>query len=257
MSGEKTLMRESDLHYIYDGTLDGFYCCVYESVYARAMPAVIEPEHEAQPSLMLETFVVTDAERAAKVRGSVPKKISRRSLELVETVFLSCLEFKEMKMLRYLLLGYKEGPIIDRMLGHADVAPLLAAERHLHGESHLLRGFIRFTDYDGVLAAVISPKNFVLPSLARHFAGRYNAQQFMIYDKTHKYALLHTGGRTEILRMEQVEFPAPSPEEKEYRELWKQFYKTIAIEARENPKCRMTLMPKRYWENMTEMAPLL
>ena len=38
----------------------------------------------------------------------------------------------------------------------------------------------------------------------------------------------------------------------EYRRLWKQFYKTIAIEGRNNPRCRRTLMPQRYWGQMTE-----
>ena len=42
-------------------------------------------------------------------------------------------------------------------------------------------------------------------------------------------------------------------EELRYRVLWKRFYKTIAIAARENPRCRMTHCPKRYWENMLEM----
>ena len=42
-------------------------------------------------------------------------------------------------------------------------------------------------------------------------------------------------------------------QELRYRVLWKRFYKTIAIAARENPRCRMTHCPKRYWENMLEM----
>ena len=46
-------------------------------------------------------------------------------------------------------------------------------------------------------------------------------------------------------------------EELRYRVLWKRFYKTIAIAARENPRCRMTHCPKRYWENMLEMDCLL
>ncbi|MEG2653524.1 MAG: DUF4130 domain-containing protein, partial [Ruthenibacterium sp.] len=37
------------------------------------------------------------------------------------------------------------------------------------------------------------------------------------------------------------------------RALWQRFYQTISIAARENPKCRMTHMPKRYWENMLEV----
>ena len=32
-------------------------------------------------------------------------------------------------------------------------------------------------------------------------------------------------------------------------------YQTIAIPARHNPKCRMSHMPKRYWDNLPEMQP--
>ena len=48
-------------------------------------------------------------------------------------------------------------------------------------------------------------------------------------------------------------FRSATAEELRYRVLWKRFYKTIAIAARENPRCRMTHCPKRYWENMLEM----
>ena len=41
-------------------------------------------------------------------------------------------------------------------------------------------------------------------------------------------------------------------EELQYRRMWQTFYDTIAIQGRENPRCRMTHMPKRYWDNMTE-----
>ncbi|MFQ7855321.1 MAG: DUF4130 domain-containing protein [Eggerthella lenta] len=34
--------------------------------------------------------------------------------------------------------------------------------------------------------------------------------------------------------------------------MWRRFYDTIAIEGRENPRCRMTQMPKRFWGTMTE-----
>ena len=44
----------------------------------------------------------------------------------------------------------------------------------------------------------------------------------------------------------------PDETEARYRLLWKRFYDTIAIKERENPRCRMTNMPKRYWNTMTE-----
>ena len=34
----------------------------------------------------------------------------------------------------------------------------------------------------------------------------------------------------------------------------RRFYDTIAIRERENPRCRMNHMPKKYWKNMVEMT---
>ena len=143
------------------------------------------------------------------------------------------------------------------MLAHPDVAPLLKAEHHLMGERHLLLGFIRFSDHEGKLVATISPKNFILPFVAAHFIDRFANESFMIYDKTHRVALVYQNRQVEFVQLDEVTFLETSQEEEHYRALWKQFYKTIAIPDRYNPKCRMTHMPKRYWENMTEMKELL
>lgn len=257
MPCKKPLAEPADIVYLYDGSLPGFFCCVYESVYSHALPAGIALEHLAEPSFFRQKYIETDHSEAQKVEASIASKICPRALELVQTVFLSCLKEKELALLRFLLLAYCEGKKTVNMLGHPDVAPLLEAERHFWSERHLLLGFIRFSDYNGVLAAAISPKNFVLPFLANHFISRFSNEDFMIYDKTHKAALIYQDGEKQLISVEDMAFPDASEEEERFRGLWKQFYKTIAIEARYNPKCRMTHMPKRYWENMTEMKELL
>ena len=247
----------ADVVYHYDGSLDGFFCCVYECVYLREQPVAIVPAQEAQPALLRVKDIALDHDKARRVRDSIPAKISGDALDLVETVFLSCLKQKELRILRFLLLGYREGAKTMHMLGHPDVAPLLDAEKHLLKEAHLLKGFVRFSDYDGVLAANITPKNFILPFLANHFCARYAEEEFVIYDKTHRAALLYQNRRRSIVRLEEMPFPEADAAEERYRALWKAFYHTIGIEARTNPRCRMTHMPKRYWENMTEMRELL
>lgn len=253
----KPLALPSDIVYHYDGGLAGFFCCVYESVYFRELPTAILPDKEAQPTLFQVKSIITDQDKAARVRSSIPAKISKDALALVENVFLSCLQQKELLILRFLLLAYREGGKVLRMLGHPDVAPLLKAEKHLMGEAHLLKGFVRFSDYEGVLAASITPKNFVLPYIAGHFCARFSQEDFLIYDKTHKAALICQKGRRRIVPLDALPFPEADETETRYRELWKKFYHTVAIEARYNPRCRMTHMPKRYWENMTEMQELL
>ena len=230
MPAKRALAAPRDVVYLYDGSLAGFFNCVYESVYQHELPAAIMPEQEAQPSLMLEKWIDSDPDRAARVRASIPRKISPRALALVESVFLSCMEKKEIRTLRFLLLGYAHGGRVMQMLGHPDVAPLLAT---------------------------ITPKNFVLPRLAGHFIARYPNEDFTICDKTHGCALIYENRICRMVRIDELEFPPADETEERYRALWRQFYKTIAIEARHNPKCRMTHMPKRYWENMTEMREYL
>lgn len=243
----------ADVQYLYDGSLPGFFSCVHHSVYQRQLPAAIQPEAEAQPTLYRQLYIDTNAEKARRVKQSIPQKISPRAMELVEKAFLSCMPGKELAVLRFLLLGYGRGSEAPWLFGHPDTAPLLQAEKHLMGEQHLLRGFVRFADHGGVLTAAITPKNFVLPFLAGHFVGRYPDEDFLIYDKTHKAALVYQQKKARIVPAENIQFPEPDADERQFRALWKRFYDTIAIEGRHNERCRRTHMPKRYWENMVEM----
>ena len=256
MSGFQLLMEPKDIVYRYDGSLAGFYSCVYDCVYGRDLPLDIQAEKEAQVSLFAPRRIDTDFSRATRVRNAISQKISPRALELCEYVFLSCLPQKEMAMLRFIVLGFQTGSAIVNHMSEPVVDTMLKAEKHLRSEAHLLSGFIRFADYDGRLISTISPKNFVLPLLAPHFADRFSLERFLIYDQTHNVALVYENGRADLTELE-GEWPDISETERFYQELWTQFYHTIGIEARTNPRCRMTHMPKRYWENMVEMKPQL
>ena len=92
----------------------------------------------------------------------------------------------------------------------------------------------------------------MLPLLRAHFCARYREDRFLIYDRTHKEALFYAGGKARIRPLEDFQMAPPDEQEANYRLLWKRFYDTIAIKERENPKLRMTHMPKRYWNTMTE-----
>lgn len=257
MSGRKPLAYPSDLAFRYDGGLKGFYCCVHESVYSRQLPMAILPADDEVGLLLPERWIETDAHKAQRVRDAVRQKISPDVQDIVEKVFLSCLPQKELPMLRFLLLAFERGRTVLNMRQDADVALLLGAARHLEGEAHLLTGFVRFSDYQGNLIATIRPKNFVLPYIAEHFVERFSCENFLIYDRTHKAALVYQNGQTQIVQMRDAPDFTPSEEELYYRDLWKQFYDTIGIKSRFNPRCRMSHMPKRYWSEMTEMAELL
>ena len=166
--------------------------------------------------------------------------------------FLTCLQEKELHMYRLIVKLLRDGPGFLRNFSDETLYPVVAAVRHLNGEAHLLKGFIRFSELGGILGSEIEPKNRVLPLLRSHFCVRYQGETFFIYDRTHREILLYASGKSQITSLEQFEMARPDTAEASYRLLWKRFYDTVAIKERENPRCRMTQMPKRYWNTMTE-----
>ena len=149
----------------------------------------------------------------------------------------------------------REGPGFLRNFSDETLHPVVKAVRHLEGEAHLLKGFVRFSELGGVLGSEIEPKNRVLPILRSHFCARYQNERFFLYDRTHKEALFYAAGKAVIRPLEDFQMAPPDAAEANYRILWKRFYDTIAIKERYNPRCRMTNMPKRYWGTMTEFQP--
>ncbi|MGN0675742.1 MAG: TIGR03915 family putative DNA repair protein [Oscillospiraceae bacterium] len=239
--------------YCYDGTFDGLMCCVFESFERREIPSEISIGEPCQLSFSDIRFIETVTEKSDRVTAAIPQKISWDALDLVRKVFLSCAENKDLTILIFLQKGFRKGIKIMQMLADDTVNAMNKAVFHCTHEAHLLTGFIRFSDYNGYLAAVIEPKNKVIPLLASHFTDRFRNENFLIYDKTHRMALIYYSHKAEIAENIDFELPPASAEEEHYRELWKGFYQTIGIKERFNPKCRMNLMPKRFWSNMTEM----
>ncbi|MDR2407664.1 MAG: DUF4130 domain-containing protein, partial [Bacteroidales bacterium] len=41
-------------------------------------------------------------------------------------------------------------------------------------------------------------------------------------------------------------------QESRYQELWKTFWRAVAIQERKNPKLQRQFMPKRYWKYLIE-----
>ncbi|NLG92827.1 MAG: DNA metabolism protein [Clostridiales bacterium] len=244
----------SNLIYQYDGTFAGLLCCVFESYLKKEIPADIFPPDMQQATLFPTREIATDPQRAERVLSSIPKKMGRDALDFVRRAFLPCAPQKERNILLFLRLGYRYGPRVLDMLTNDTVDALQKAVLHLNNEAHLLKGFIRFSDFNGALAAEIEPKNMVLPLLVRHFCERYPEERFLIYDRTHASALIYRPYKPVILPVEDFQMPEPDEEERAFRELWRLFYKTIEIEGRHNPRCRMSHMPKRYWKEMTEFS---
>lgn len=244
----------NDVIYQYDGSLDGFLCCVYESYVYKEAPAAFCCDEDPLSLYEVRTVITQPAYSQRVSRGIAAR--SGKALAVVRRGFLTCLPDKELHLYAFIRKLLAEGPGFMRDLSDPACYPLYRAIRHMNGELEKLRGFVRFSDYSGVLGAEIEPKNRVLPLLRGHFCQRYANEQFFIYDRTHRELLLYAGGRSRIMRMEHFQPVLPGEDELYFRSLWKQFFQSVAIRERENPRCQNTFMPKRYRGTMTEFLPL-
>lgn len=139
-------------------------------------------------------------------------------------------------------------------IANPEVAPLLALEKSVMNERHLMQQFMRFEQLEGgVWFARCSPEAAVVPLLMDWFSGRFNTQRFAIYDEAHHMAGIYEGGGWHIVRTDQVTLPEKTESEAAMQRAWKRFYDTVSIDARYHPELRVHFMPKRFWKNLPEM----
>ena len=101
-----------DLEYIYDGTFEGFLCCVYASFMRREVPGHIYVE-EGVPLLgETATWIPTDWKAAQSVYVSLSRKIGMEAQDVVKEAFLTHIPNKEMILYRYICLGYRLGRLV-------------------------------------------------------------------------------------------------------------------------------------------------
>ena len=234
MSGQSPVsparkLHDADVVYLYDGSFEGFLCCVFESFAQHELPfAVWTPERETA-TLYPVKEIPTDHAKARR-------------------------EDKELRLIRFLHLAFALGPGTVKRRGHPEVAPLYQMKQSLDWEVDKFQGFVRFQEHDGMLGAVIHPKNYILPLLRGHFCARFPEENFLIYDAVHQAVLLYQNHKAQLMELaEPLTLPPPDEKEQQFQELWRQFYKTLEIKARHNEKGRMTHCPKRFWADMTEM----
>ena len=241
----------NEMVYLYDGSFDGFLCCVFESYTRKEALTAIYSDEDFAPILFATRTVETNRDNALRVYRSLVKR-SPEAGPFLRRCHLTCLADREMHMYRFVQKFFQVGAPLLRSLADEVYHPLRKAVHHLGHEAEQLRGFVRFSEFSGVLGAEIEPKNRVLPLLRGYFCDRYRSETLFIYDRTHLEVLLYADGRAEIVPMEHFQMAPPDETEVHYRILWKRFYDTIAIRERENPRLRMSHMPKRFWGTMTE-----
>lgn len=248
--------NRTDLIYLYDGSFDGLLCCIFESYANHEIPDEICPEYAYEQEVLWQVRQIeTNGDYADRVFVKLSAVLGKEGILLLRTVFLYGGAGRETALLRFVRFGLKHGKAALQMLGKAETAAVRNMEKAVLNEAHLMREFLRFSDYHGALASVIEPKHYILPLIKGHFTERYPEEHFLIFDRTHKMALVYRPYESRIIPMDAFDPPDASLSERQFRRLWQEYYDAIAIKPRENPRCRMTHMPKRFWSCMTEFQP--
>ena len=242
------------LVYVCDGSFEGILTAVYEAYYSRYKPGRIASRAGLQTNLLDEyIFIETSEDKSSRVYDSIIRKISRQALEHVYHVYLSNAEEPGTIIYDYLKLGFKLGSRVDLHLADDRVLKTHNISRRVGHEAHIMTGFLRFKRLNGdIYYASIGPDNNIIELLALHFAERMADRDWIIHDVGRNTAVIYNRKEWVVTDNMPDVLPGVSEDELNYQELWKEFFNSIGISGRFNPKLQKRLMPVRYWKYITE-----
>lgn len=249
--------------FTYDKTFDGLLSCVFFAFETKETPDILLGADEIKPLFVDKSFhVVTEAEKSKRVWKGLERKISESACGMLLTVWLSELPEVDSLVFRYIYKAFQLQESIELNFGDQDVLRCTEIFRKVNSSRQKVIQFVRFQKTkDGIFFAPISPDYNVISLVADHFKVRYADQPWVIYDTKRKYGLYYD--LSDIAEITFAEEPVDeagklNPEQMDesesiYQQLWKNYFRTMAIKERINPKLQRQHMPARYWKYLTEM----
>ncbi|KAB3532714.1 TIGR03915 family putative DNA repair protein [Alkaliphilus serpentinus] len=239
--------------YVFDGSFEGFLTAIYESYYNKEKPdKIVAMDDYVENLIDRPIFIETDEIKSDKVYAGIKNKISTNALKKVYHVFLSEVMEAPTVIYHYLRLGFKIGNKVDLNLMDDWVLRMDKINQQVASEKHRMLGLLRFQLVENDLYyAPLAPDHNIIALMANHFAQRMSDQKWMIHDTKRCIAVVYDLKEWIITP---IDLPAPpvGKEEYLYQQLWKEYYQSIAIKERRNPRLQKRCMPVRYWSFLTE-----
>lgn len=242
------------IYYTYDGSFEGLLTAIYDAYYRKENPErIITLDNHQKDMFAKYIHIDTCPEKADKVYSSIKSKISNQALKNVFYVYLSELNDAGTWIYRYLKFGWKIGRRIDENLTDDRVQDVHNITRKIGREIHFMLGLIRFKKLEGdIYYAPFEPQYNISALLASHFADRMSDQNWVIHDVKRNIGVLYNRERWIIKDINLTESLKLSDEEINYQKLWKEYFKSIAIKERINPRLQKSNMPMKYWKYLVE-----
>ena len=241
--------------YIYDGTFSSLLALVSILLKLKNNPNDIKSKLDYEPNL-LDTPVYLDLGDIEEKVLSLKEKISVKVLHTMYYVYLSVDNKKELVIFYFIknALKYNDEVFFHRNLNCVNKA--LKISQSVSREAHYMKGFLRFKYMkNNFYYAEMAPTNNVISIIAKHFVRRLTKEYFVIKDVKRKvFAVYNLKDCLFLTEKDIVKFNLElKDDEEEFEELWKSFFKSVAIKERKNLKTQISFMPKKYWNYMIEM----
>lgn len=249
--------------FIYDKTFEGLLTAVFDAYVRRTFPDLLLTEGEPLPLFYDEVVTIyTDPEKSDRVWKGLQKRISTLSLTGITMTWLSELPGTDLLLVRYIRKVIDAPHNIEMNFGDPDILEVSKIWKKVSTERHHIMQFLRFQKAaDGTFFSAVSPLYNVLPLVIPYLTDRFADQKWLFYDLKREYGYYYDLEEVIEVRFEHKESHLVSgllsdeimdKDEKLFQQMWKEYFKSIAIKERLNPKVHRQHMPARFWKYMTE-----
>lgn len=253
--------------YVFDGRFVGLLSCIFRAFQFRQFDVELTTDRAVQVLLFDDLIeVASDEQHAQRVWRGLQQKLSASTLQQFYYAYLSEQLVAWQHLFNFAVYAFQSADNIERDYGHADVLAVSQWAKQVGREKHRMEAFVRFKKcQDGLFLSLIQPDFDVLPIIERHFKSRYQDQRWLIYDEKRHYGIYY-----DLEQLHQVDLNAQqldrqiatghsqqltielAADELLYDQLWKDYFQSVNIVARQNIRLHIQYVPRRYWRYLNE-----
>lgn len=247
----------------YDKSFEGLLCTVFEAYTLKLFPDKLMAENDVIPLFAEHIITIaTEDTKAKRVWKSLEKKLTVGSLTFITMTWLSELPETDILLFRYIRKVLDSPQSIELNFGDPDILEVSKIWKKVSNEKQRIIQFTRFQKtVDDIFFAPIEPIHNVLSLVTKHFQDRFADQKWIIYDMKRDYGYFYNLSTVTEIHFENKPTSSSSgklnedllaEDEKMFQKLWKEYFKSITIKERINPKLHRQNLPVRFWKYLPE-----
>jgi probable DNA metabolism protein len=250
----KSSIVSSWLYLVHDGSFNGLLTSIYECRIKNLIPENIIPASAPKDDLFADYMQITpDFKKIKIITEEIINKISLDAYGDIFRCYLSDYHDAGKLIYDFICLGMDHGKKVHNFITDEKVYRFNEAVDKVSKESCRMQGLVRFKKTeDNFYYSEIEPDHNVIYMITPHFRKRFGSENFIIHDVKRKIAAINQKGNCRIQQIEIDRVPDISGDEKIFSSMWKDYFKSIAISERKNPKLQRQFVPVRYRKYLPE-----